>query len=117
MFEMKKAIPTALLGLVLSGCVDITIPEFDTLFPTESTFVARGTASVVEDEGLCILWAGENGLSYHLFQHPRLDNELFDRVTTPGTTSRLLLTSRPDLNFGCQLGEIVEVKDVFEILD
>jgi hypothetical protein len=54
---------------------------------------------------------------YHLFQDPLLDNDTFDRVTEPGTSSRLVLAARSDLELACQLGTIAQVMDILEIME
>lgn len=78
-------------------------------------FVLRGTAAVLESNGPCPIWVGENGETYHLFQDPSLENEAFDEVVQPGVTSRLVLVTRSDLTLDCQAGVIVEVRDVLEV--
>lgn len=108
------------LGLAVflaAGCIDIEIPVSPTLFPTGTSFVVKGTMTVENQGGPCLVWVGENGVKYHLFQHPRVSNEDYDLVTTPGTTSRLVLASREDLEVDCQAGSIVEVQDILEIVE
>ena len=100
--------------LAAAGCIEVSL---DGLLPAGSPFVVRGTATILDNDGPCPAWIGENGVTYHLFQDPFLDNATFDRITTPGTTSRLLLVTRDDLVLGCQLGTIVEVEDVLEVVD
>lgn len=103
----------------LAGCIDINVPDEFSLLPVGTSFVMRGTAAVVDDPtGLpCLVWVGENGITYVLFQDMRLENDIFDRVTAPGTTSRLQLATRSDLEVSCQIGTIAEVEDVLEIVD
>jgi len=110
-------LPTSVLLTVLAfgGCIDL--PEDLTLLPTGTPFVVTGTAAIVDNEGPCPVWIAENGVTYHLFQDPLLENELFDSVTTPGTTSRLVVATRADLDVTCQIGTIVQVQDVLEILE
>jgi hypothetical protein len=89
----------------------------ETLFPTGTSFVVRGTMDLVDTEaGACLVWRGENGVTYHLFQHSRVANDEFDLVTTPGVTSRLELATRSDLVVDCQVGTIVEVQNILEIV-
>lgn len=106
------------VGLVLiSGCTfdfDL-LPE--TFGASGASFVVSGTATVLDVEGGCLAWLGENGVTYHLFQSLQLDNATFDRVTTPGVTSRLEIAPRNDLVNTCQAGTIVEVRSVLEIID
>jgi hypothetical protein len=99
------------------ACFDISIPIAPTLFPTGTSFVVRGTAAVVDQGGPCLVWFGENGVTYHLFQDPRVPNEDFDRVARPGTTSRLVLATRQDLTVTCEVGTIVEVQDILEVAE
>ncbi len=99
-----------------TACVDIPITA-DNLLPVGTPFVVQGTATVVDNDGACLVWIGENGVTYHLFQGPLLDNDLFDQITTPGVTSRLVLVTRSDLEVTCQMGTIVEVREVLEILN
>jgi hypothetical protein len=106
-----------LTAAALSAC-DVAVDlGADSLFPTGTSFVVRGTADVFEGNGSCPIWIGENGVIYHLFQNPRVPNEEFDRVITPGTTSRLELAVRTDLVVTCQVGTIAEVEDILEIPD
>jgi hypothetical protein len=77
----------------------------------------KGTMTVINRGGPCAIWVGDNGVQYHLFQDPLLENELYDRVTTPGTVSRLVLATRADLEVVCQIGTIVQVRDVLEVED
>ena len=104
------------VGLV--GCVTVDIPEEVSLLSTGEAFVISGTAALENVEGQpCLVWVADNGLTYHLFQHPALENATFDRVTTPGVRSRLELATRNDLDVNCLIGTIVEVQDVLEIVD
>jgi hypothetical protein len=102
-------------ALALAGCIDISIPVAPTLFPTGTSFVLKGTATIIDNDGPCLVWEGENGIIYHLFQDRRVSNEDFDLVSTPGTTSRLVLATRSDLVVTCQVGTIVEVQDILEV--
>jgi hypothetical protein len=102
-------------ALALPGCIDISVPVAPTLFPTGTSFVLTGTATVIDNEGPCLVWEGENGVIYHLFQDRRVTNEDFDLVTTPGVTSRLVLATRSDLVVTCQVGTIVEVQSILEV--
>ena len=104
------------------ACIDLTLPEIDvpidlSLVNGGSSFVLRGTAVLIDNDGPCPVWIGDNGVTYHLFQAPQLENDIFDLVTSPGTTSRLVLTVRGDLEVACQLGEIAEVRDALEIVE
>jgi len=100
---------------VIWGCINL--PAEVSLLPTGTPFVIQGTSAVVDYEGPCPVWVGENGVTYHLFQDPLLNNETFDQVVTPGTTSRLVVVTRSDLVVSCEMGTIVEVQDVLQIFD
>ena len=114
-----KRTMTMMLLLVIgaTGCVTVDIPEEVSLLPMGSSFVVSGTAALIDHDGPCLVWVGDNGITYHLFQHPRVDNETFDRITTPGVTSRLEIATRDDIPLACQVGTIVEVQDVLEIVE
>lgn len=119
--SMGHRFKTLVLGLALlaamAGCsVNLDLLP-DTLVSTGTPFVVRGTAAVVDIEGACLIWIGENGVTYHLFQDPRVDNETFDRIITPGVTSRLQIAIRTDLVTICQIGTIAEVRNVLEIVE
>jgi hypothetical protein len=104
-----------LLSFCLSGCIELNAPE--TLLPIGTSFVVRGTAAIVDNGGPCLIWLADNGLAYYLYQDPSVDNDTFDRATTPGATSRLEIAVRNDLIAPCLVDVIVEVQDVLEIVD
>jgi len=105
------------LLVTASGCsVSLDLLP-DALVSTGTPFVISGTAAVVDSDGACLIWIGENGVTYHLFQTSRVDNETFDRVISPGVTSRLLIALRTDLVVTCQIGTIAEVQNVLEIVE
>ncbi len=102
---------------LLAGCT-IQIPSAQSLFPIGTPFVLSGTSTISDTlSGPCPVWIGDNGITYYLFQDAKLDNTLFDRVTTPGVTSRLKLVTRTDLEASCHDGPFVEVLDVLEIVE
>lgn len=105
------------LAASLAGCVDVGIPSLETVFPTGNPFVVSGTAEVIDQDGPCLVWNGNNGIRYHLFQDPTLPNDEFDRVTTPGVTSRLQLAVRGDLMVDCRVGPTADVQAVLEIVE
>lgn len=108
---------TGLLGAGPIGCTFNLDLGSDTLFPVGTSFVVRGTADRIDTaQGSCLVFLGENGVTYHLFQSPRIDNDEFDLVTTPGVTSRLEIATRSDLIVDCQVGTIVEVQNILEIV-
>jgi hypothetical protein len=107
------------IGLTTTGCIDVQLTGAESLFPSPSgtPFIVRGTATVVDSDGPCPVWVGDNGVTYHLFQNPLLDNATFDRITTSGVISRLQLSRRTDLVVACQIGTIAEVDAVLEIVE
>jgi hypothetical protein len=109
-----------LLPLICIACVEVATPEIDfnvTLLGDSGAFVVTGTAALEDNNGPCPVWYGDNGYTYHLFQSPRLDNGLFDQVVVPGTTSRLVLVLRSDLELACAFGRTAEVIDVLYVSD
>jgi len=104
-------------GLGLVGCTINAQLLPDSLITTGSSFVVKGTAVVLDNNGPCLAWIGENGITYHLFQNASVDNATFDHITTPGVTSRLQIATRSDLEVACQVGTIVEVISVLEGVD
>ena len=118
---MKRRV--VLLSLVLSLLLASTSCTInaqllpDNFISTGSSFVVKGTATVLDNNGPCLAWIGDNGITYHLFQTPSVENATFDRVTTPGVTSRLQLATRDDLQVACQVGIIVEVLNVLEVVN
>lgn len=115
----RKTLVRLLGGLLVlgPGCINIQIPGQGTLFVSGESFVLRGTTAVIDADGPCRVWIGENGVTYHLFQSVQLSNEDYDRVVLPGTTSRLQLATRSDLTVDCSVGTIVEVERVLEVED
>ena len=50
------------LGLAVflaAGCIEIEIPVSPTLFPTGTSFVVKGTMTVENQGGSCLVWVGE----------------------------------------------------------
>ena len=112
-----------LLSALVMACCATAACEFtldlgtDTLFSSGSPFILSGTAQEVgTSQGPCLIWLGENGIAYHLFQTSGINNGEFDTITTPGTTSRLEIATRSDLEVACQIGTIVEVQEILEIV-
>ena len=114
------ALRCIVIGLLVygpSGCSFNLDLGSESLFPTGTSFVVRGTADRIETQaGSCLVFLGENGATYHLFQSPRVDNDEFDLITTPGVTSRLELATRSDLFVDCKVGTIVEVQNILEVV-
>ena len=110
----KSILVFAAAGLLTAGCIDLSGA---TLLPVGTPFVVTGTATVIDTGEPCLVWLGDNGVTYHLFQDPLLQNESFDVITEPGTTSRLVVVTRTDLEVGCETGTIVEVQEVLEIVE
>jgi len=116
MHTIKALVAGCLLAACISACT-IQVPVGDSLLSVGTPFVLSGTAEVADNGGPCLVWRGDNGITYHLFQDRAVDNEIFDRVTTPGVRSRLELSRRTDLEVACEIGTIVEVIDVLEIVN
>ncbi len=101
-----------------TGACTVNIPGNNTtLFATGESYIVKGTATVVDDNGPCPVWIGQNGITYQLFQGGRLENADFDRITTQGVTSRLEIVTRSDIAVACQAGQVVEVQRVLEIVE
>ena len=117
---MKLWISLVVGAAILAGASSCTF-NLDlgttSLFPTGTSFVLKGTADMAESDATCPVWRGDNGVVYYLFQTTRITNEEFDRIATPGVTSRLELATRTDLASPCAVGAIVEVKDVLETIE
>lgn len=103
--------------MLAASCINVALPEEISLLPRETSFVLRGTSAIVDEGGPCLVWFGDNGLTYHLFQSARIDNATYDRVVTPGVTSRLEVAKRNDLHVACEMGSILEVQNVMEIAE
>jgi len=113
----KYIVGWLIVVLSLAGCsfnVQV-LPE--NLVSTGTPFVVSGTSVVLDENGPCLGWIADNGITYHLFQTSRIDNDVFDRITTPGVRSRLEIAVRTDLELACQVGELAEVRNVLEIVD
>ncbi len=107
------------LPILLSGCGLFEWPLGDgagSLLGSAS-FVVRGQMVIEQGaRGPCPVFVAETGLLYHLFQHPSLANDQYDRVTTPGAVSRLEVRVRNDLQTLCRIGTTVEVLKVLELV-
>ena len=103
-----------LIGGILGGCITIDLPDEGVL--GGGSFVVKGVAETVENNGSCAIWLADEGRTFVLFQDPRLPNDDFDIVTTPGTRSRLVLDLRSALGDRCREDAIAAVIDrVLEI--
>ncbi len=118
MIAMKRLVTQMVLVGCGFGCTNnFEVLNLEEVFPSGEPFVLKGTADLVDNGGPCRIWRGENGIIYHLFQSPQVDNETFDQVTAPGTTSRVQISVRDDLEVTCQLGPTVIVEAVLEIVE
>ena len=106
----------ALVVVAAPGCNGLSLGT-DGIFVRGESFVISGTYAIVDSSGPCPVWYGENGVTYHLFQSPRVPNDDYDRATTPGVRSRLEIATRNDLFLACEFGTIVEVQRVLEVVD
>ncbi len=103
-----------LIGVILGGCITISLPDEGVL--GGGSFVVKGVAEIVENNGSCAIWLADDGREFVLFQDPRLPSDDFDAVTTPGTRSRLVLDVRSALGDQCRVDAIAAVIDrVLEI--
>lgn len=119
--DMKSVKPYVLvLGMIplvfLYACSFSLLPDGSDILTSTNPFVMKGTAAIIDNGGPCLVWQGENGITYHLLQEVNVDNDAFDQATTPGVTSRLQLRPRNDVPITCQIGTIVEVIRVLEII-
>jgi len=104
----------ALFSLVFGGCIDLGGAA--DLLPVGTPFVVRGTMTVGGNE-TCLRWQADNGVTYSLYQDALLDNTVFDRITTPGVTSRLVVATRSDLPAPCTVDRVVQVQEALEIVE
>lgn len=106
----------AIMGGGMVGCAEIVLPENVSLINIGSPFVMKGSAVLLDDDGPCLAWLGDDGNTYHLIQVQTMENELFDQLIAPGTRSRLVLAKRSDLTVACQMGIVAEVQNVLEVI-
>ena len=106
----------AIVGGAVAGCAEIVLPENVSLINIGSPFVMKGSAVLLDDDGPCLAWLGDDGNTYHLIQVQTMENELFDELIAPGTRSRLVLAKRNDLTVACQMGIVAEVQNVLEVI-
>jgi hypothetical protein len=110
----RFVIAAMLLGILVPSCT-IALPNPLT---AGASFIVKGTFEVRQEfgRGDCPVWVADTGILYHLFQGTGIANADFDRITTPGVTSRLRIASRSDLVVACQIGTSVVVDEVLQIL-
>lgn len=113
---IRISLACAMVPLLGGGCPSLS-DATSSLFVRGEPFVISGTAGVINNNGPCKVWYGDNGISYHLFQGARVLNEDFDRANVPGVRSRLEIATRNDLTLTCKVGTIVEVQRVLEVVD
>jgi hypothetical protein len=97
-------------SLLVQGC------DTSALLVVGTPFVVQGTMTVNSHSGTCLIWMGDNGETYYLYQDPLLDTGIFDQITTPGVTSRLVVVTRSDLTSPCAVDEVVQVQEVIEVV-
>ncbi len=117
--EKRNFLAVACMTIVgggAAGCFDIVLPENVSLIDIGAPYVMRGSAVLLDDDGPCLAWLGDDGNTYHLIQVQTMENELFDELVTPGTRSRLVLATRDDLSVACQVGNVAEVQNVLEVI-
>lgn len=111
MHRLIGALACIVWSVLATGCIDVNTAG---LLAVGTPFVVRGTMTV--EKGSCLVWQAENGQSCYLYQDPLLDNDLFNQITTPGTTSRLVVVTRSDLSAPCDTDLIVQVQSVLEVV-
>jgi len=115
--RMKRLSAAFVLALAPAGCsVNVELLPAS-LIATGSPFIVSGTSVVLDNDGPCPAWVGDNGITYHLFQSSRIDNDVYDRITTAGVRSRLEIAVRTDLELACRVGTLAEVRNVLEIVE
>lgn len=118
-FQRSRVFWIAAAGVVLSvvSCIDLNVLGGGSLFPAPS-FIVTGVMEEVDlDRPQCSRFQGDNGVTYHLFQGPRLANDEFDQLFEEGAQVRLEIEIRDDLELlPCLAGETVEVIEVLEFI-
>ena len=121
---MKARVPHRFVLLVTAvvmtfgaaGCFEINLPQEGVL--GDYSFVVKGEAIALENNGACIIWQADDGRIFALYQIPRIPNATFDAVATVGQRSRLELRTRTSLAVGCREQAVsVEVHSVLEIVE
>ncbi len=97
--------------LLLPSCINTS-----GLLTVGTPFTVQGTMTLGGLTGSCLIWRGNNGESFYLYQDPLLDNSLFDQISTPGVTSRLVVATRSDLSAPCTVDKVVQVQEVLEVI-
>ncbi|MCG8405374.1 MAG: hypothetical protein MI923_09270 [Phycisphaerales bacterium] len=119
---MQKRFLALAMSVFTVSSLTACVPSLGDFFPDlpSSSFIARGTFEErpIPFVGSCPVWVDSTNVVYHLFQGFDVPNADFDRVTTPGVSSRLRLRGRDDLQVGCEMdGIIVEVEAIVEIIN
>ncbi len=105
----------SLAAVLTASCIDVHLGDGGSLFP-EPSFIISGTVELDAGEPLCSRFQADNGLTYHLFQGPRLTNDEYDQLFEDGARARLEIEIRDDLVLECEEGELVEVVEVLEFI-
>lgn len=122
-YQNRRSVFSCLLACLMPivGCggfsLESLLPPFLQQAVAESNaYIAQGTFESRSQflGGTCFVWLEESGVVYHLFQGQSISSADFDRITTPGTVSRLLIVPRNDIPVGCQQGNVVEVQGILE---
>ncbi len=109
-FAAMVAVTLANVG----GCIEVILPSIGG--ESQPTFVVSGQAKSIEENGSCFVWEADDGQTFVLVQDSSVANADFDAATTPGTRSRLELTTRTDLGRSCRSGaSVAEVDKILEI--
>jgi hypothetical protein len=101
------------VALVSGGC------GLDTgggIFGGSGAFIIRGTMTVADGDGPCLVFQAEDGYSYHLRQATGLPSVDFDALTEVGAISRLEVRLAEDLPVACGSATVVEVEALLELI-
>ena len=115
----RPAVLLAAVGIVClaAACINVDIPSGGSLFPAPSFILSGVMRDVDVNRPQCSKFQGDNGVTYHLYQGPRLTNDEFDQLFEEGARVRLEIEIRDDLElFPCLAGKTVEVIEVLEFI-
>ena len=97
-----------------SGCIDLVIPpSHSELF--SGPFIAGGVMELDPENRACSLFLEDSGVTYLVFQGPRVTNQEFDDLFQDGARVRLEIQERGDIPTGCGGGIVVEVLEILQI--
>ncbi|MCP4250180.1 MAG: hypothetical protein GY778_24315 [bacterium] len=116
-YKIAGGLALAAAALAAAACIDLNIPSGDSLFP-ERSFIIGGNMDLDRQRQACSIFQADNGVSYRLFQGPRLTNDEYDQLFEDGSRARLEIEVRDELSLlGCDLSAVtVEVVEVLEFI-